>query len=901
MERRPDPEELLKSVQEKEKSSRGQLKIFFGYAAGVGKTYAMLSAAHDLAADGVDVVLGYIEPHARPETAALTQGLEQLPWLALSYKNVTLHELDLDGAIARKPQVILVDELAHTNAWGSRHAKRYMDVEELLAQGINVYTTVNVQHLESLNDIVAAITHVQVQERIPDYIFDQADQVELVDLEPDELLERLKEGKIYQKTQAEQAQSHFFARDNLAALREIALRRMADRVNERAESDKTLSGGHYSTEEHLLICLSASPSNEKVIRTAARMANAFHGAFTALYVETPQMMEMSEADQKRLGANIKLAEQMGARVVTVQGQDLARTIAEYAAVAGVSKVVLGRSNNKRRLLGSRPNLTDRLVLLAPELDLYIIPDRQPVYDRRPQKRAAALRELSVRNWAIYGALLAAAVVVGEGFEMLGFSQSILLLFILAAFLSAYWTGSRVYAAIASVVNIFAYNFFFTRPNLTFWIHDTNDLVATFVLLTTTILTSSLTLKVKEQAKLAARQAKRTEVLLETSHKLQQTGSLTEIISAACQQYAKLLERSVVFYPVWPQGLGEAHSCLYQEQPADKLLGAEGQAVAAWVAKNGKAAGRSTDTLAGAEGLYVPVSGRDGVLGVIGIVMTHHERLRPQERGLLGAMLAETALVLEKYALNEQQKRIMLEADRERLRSNLLRAISHDFRTPLTSISGNAAVLLQENGQLDDDTRHKLTEDIYDDAQWLADLVENLLALTRVDNGEMALNQSEELLTDVVEEALTHVSRKKSEHQIVVQVEDEFLMARMDAQLIIQVIINLVNNAIKYTESGSHIWIVLRRQGAMAVVEVMDDGSGISDKDKTRLFDMFFTAGQNKGDSRRGLGLGLALCQSIIKAHHGEIYVQDHAPKGTIVGFSLPAEEETLIETDHIDC
>lgn len=900
MERRPDPEELLKSVQQEAKKGRGRLKIFFGYAAGVGKTYAMLSAAHDLLEDGVDVVMGYVEPHARPETAALMQGLEQLPLQEIAYKNVVLHELDLDGAIARKPQVILVDELAHTNASDCRHAKRYMDVEELLAHGINVYTTVNVQHLESLNDIVAAITHVQVQERIPDYIFDQADQVELVDLEPDELQERLSEGKIYHKTQAEQAQANFFTRDNLAALREIALRRMADRVNERAESAKALSGAHYSTEEHILICLSASPSNAKVIRTAARMASAFHGAFTALYVETPQMLELSDEDKKRLAANIKLAEQLGAQVVTVQGQELARAIAEYAAVAGVSKVVLGRSNNKRHLFGSRPNLTDRLVLLAPELDLYIIPDRQPLYDRRPQKRKAALQEVGVRNSALYVCLLAAAVVLGEALEKLGFSQSVLLLFILAAFLSAYWTGSRIYAAIASVVNIGAYNFFFTEPHLTFWIHDSNDLVACIVLLITTILTSSLTLKVKDQAKLSARQAKRTEVLLATSHKLQQANDLSEIIGAACQQYVQLLERSVVFYEVGPQGLGEPHQCLYQEQPADKIANADGQAVAAWVAKNNKPAGRSTDTLSGAQGLYLPIAGRDGVLAVVGIVMTQRERLRPQERGLLSAMLAETALVLEQYALNEQRKQILLEADRERLRANLLRAISHDFRTPLTSISGSAALLLQDQGQLPEATRHTMIEDIYDDASWLMDLVENLLSLTRVDNSELLLDQSDELLADVVEEALRHVSRQKSEHQLTVQLEDEFLMARMDSQLIVQVIINLVNNAIKYTESGSHITISVRRQGQMAVVEVADDGEGISDENKARLFDLFFTAGQNKGDSRRGLGLGLALCQSIIKAHHGEIYVQDHLPKGTVVGFTLPAEEETILESEHFD-
>lgn len=900
MERRHDPDEWLKMVQQETKHHRGQLKIFFGYAAGVGKTYAMLSAARELKRDGIDVVAGYIEPHARPETMALLEGLEQLPTKEIIYKTVTLQEFDLDAAIARRPQVILVDELAHTNGVGCRHAKRYMDIEELLDAGIDVLTTVNVQHLESLNDIVAAITQIAVKERIPDRIFDEADQVELVDIEPEELLNRLEDGKIYAKQQADQAQEHFFSKGNLAALREVALRRMVDRVNDRVDNNRTLSGGQYYTEEHILICLSGSPSNSRVIRTAARMANAFRGAFTALYVETPQMAERTATDQERLNGNIKLAEQLGAKVTTVYGQDLAKTIAEYALVAGVSKVVLGRSNNKR-ILGGKPNLSEQLILLAPELDLYIIPDNQPAYDRRPLRRALLKRQVTWQRSGIFAMLLVGAVLLGYGFDGLGFSQSTIIMgFMLGAFLTAFWTGSWLYGAVAPVVYILAFNFFFTQPRYTFFMHDVSDLVTCAVLIITTLLTSSVTLKIKEQSKLSAIWARRTEVLLETSQKLQRAMDLSEIIDEACGQFMRLLECSVVFYLVGLEGLEKPMVFSYQNHSVDKLLSADGQAVAAWVARNNKAAGRSTDTLTGAKGLYLPISNREQVLAVLGVALPHERsRLRPLERGLLTAMLNETAFAIEKYQLGERQKQIVLEADRERLRADLLRAISHDLRTPLTSISGNASILMTEKNQLSKETTHKLLEDIYDDAQWLINLVENLLSVTRIDNGTMELHTTVELLADVVDEAMRHISRKKTEHQIMIQKENDWLMARIDAQLIVQVIVNIVNNAIKYTDVGSCITVDVRKEGSMAIVEVGDDGAGITDENKSKLFDRFFTIKQNLSDSRRGLGLGLSLCQSIIRAHGGEIYVRDNQPTGTIVGFTVPTEEVGDIETDDI--
>lgn len=380
--KRPDPDRILHQIQQQEADAahvRGRLKIFFGYAAGVGKTYAMLEAAHAALAAGTDVVAGYIEPHTRPDTLALLEGLEQLPPLCVEYKNVTLREFDLDAAIARRPALLLVDELAHTNAEGCRHRKRCQDIEELLALGIDVYTTVNVQHLESLNDIVAAVTGITVRERVPDSVFDNADQVELVDIEPDDLLARLDRGKVYRPLQARRAMDHFFTRENLVALREIALRRTADRVNRRAEKGKDASAGYY-TGEHILICLSSSPSNARVIRTAARLSDAFHGRFTALFVEVPGTRELNGESLARLRGNLRLAEQLGARIATVYGEDVAAQIAEYARASGVSKIVIGRSNNRRGIL-PRPTLVEQLTALAPNVDVYIIPDNLPPYRR----------------------------------------------------------------------------------------------------------------------------------------------------------------------------------------------------------------------------------------------------------------------------------------------------------------------------------------------------------------------------------------------------------------------------------------------------------------------------------------------------------------------------------------
>ena len=497
---RPDPQQLLHTIQqEQDRGHSGKLKIFFGYAAGVGKTYTMLEAAHQAKAAGRDVVAGYVERHLRPDTLALLDGLEQLPCREILYKGVTLKEFDLDAALARRPELILVDELAHSNAPGCRHLKRYQDVEELLRAGIDVYTTVNVQHLESLNDLVASITGVAVSERIPDRVFDSADQVELVDIEPADLITRLQQGKVYREGQAERALDNFFSLENLAALREIALRRTADRLNRTAQKAGNEAAARAG--EHILICLSSAPSNAKVIRTAARMAEAFHSGFTALFVETPETKELKGENLKRLRDNLRLAEQMGAQIATVYGEDPAVQIAEYARVSGVTKIVLGRTNHRQGLLLRGKSLADRLTGLAGNLEIYIIPDTQPLFRR---KQFLFHRPEPWFSWKdLLKTLLVTviATLIGEAFFAWGLRDAnIIMIYILGVLVTAVWTRGHVYGALASLLSVVAFNYFFTLPRFTLEATDPDYPVTFLIMLAASVLSSTLATRVKKQAR-----------------------------------------------------------------------------------------------------------------------------------------------------------------------------------------------------------------------------------------------------------------------------------------------------------------------------------------------------------------------------------------------------------------
>lgn len=659
---RPDSEYLLKKLQYEEeqklKKNKGKLKIFLGYAAGSGKTYTMLEAAHEAKKHNIDVVAGYIEPHDRPDTRRQAEGLETIPPLVAEYKGVKLREFDLDRALERKPQLILVDELAHTNAAGCRNEKRYQDVRELLRAGIDVYTTINIQHLESLNDLVGSITHIEVRERIPDSVFDHADQVEVIDIEPEELLDRMKEGKIYKPVQAERAMNHFFKREKLAALREITLRRTADRVNRIAEEERNITGDmDYHTGEHILACISAAESSAKVIRSAARLAYAFRGQFTGLYVETPAMQEADEKTKQSVRRNMELARALGAKIVTVYGSDIGSQVAEYAIVSNVSKVVLGRTNHRFFVRKPMTEVLEKLNSMAPDIDVYIIPDmknRKPAvkYTRNgAHKNPENTGVQTLWEFGLINVLLLVTTVAAGMLHSFSLPESnIIMVYILGVLLSSYISDKKIYAVYSSLFSVLAFNFFFTEPYFSLKAYDKGYPTTFAMLFIVGLFTASQTRKLKLQNKESVKKAYRTEILLENSQKLRRCKSEKEVWQQAASQVEKLLNLSLVIYPVNKEGLlGEA--MLFPRQGTEKnslepLLTSQEKAVAKWVAANHHRAGVCTHTLSTARGMYLPVQDEEQVKGVVGIFLEERRQIQEFKYGLLIAMLNETGVKLK---------------------------------------------------------------------------------------------------------------------------------------------------------------------------------------------------------------------------------------------------------------
>ena len=889
---RPDPEVILEELNKQEyKKGQGKLKIFFGYSAGVGKTYSMLEEAHELKAAGVDVVIGYVEPHQRPATIALFEGLPSIPPLEIAYKGIVLSEFDIDSAIIRHPKVILVDELAHPNAQGCRHSKRYQDIEELLRMGIDVYTTVNVQHIEGLHDVVESITGIAVRERVPDLVFDNADKVELVDIEPEDLISRLKEGKIYRDVQAQKALSNFFTKENLIALREIALRRTADRVNITVEKNKNLQNNStYFTDEHIMMCLSSSPSNAKVIRTAAKMVEAFHGTFTALFVETTYFAGASENSKRRLRDNLRLAEQLGAKVVTVYGDDIAYQVAEYAKASGVSKIVLGRPVTKRFLGFSTQNYVDRLTSFAPDLEIYVIPNKMTRRRRNISLRLLT-HNVSFLDTAKALGCLAAATLVGYFFNYHGFSDTnIITVYILASLFTAVITEGKIYSLASALLSVILFNFFFTKPYYSFITHDPGYPVTFLVMFLAAFITSTFTKRVKTQARQASLKAYRTEVLLETSQELQQVKDKNGIFFEIIKQVKKLLDREVILYPAVGKDLGEAILMDKEDKEMSSFLTADEFAVAQWVYANNKHAGATTNTLSGAKCLYLSIRNGDTVFAVIGVAMGKERKMESFEKSLLIAMLAECGLALEKESILEAKNEVALKANSERLRSSLLRAISHDLRTPLTGIAGGSNFLLESFDSLDKETILSMLSNISSDALWLSNLVENLLNMTKIQNGLLTVSKKNEVVEDIISAAIAKVQKRGYCKKINLHRVDDMILVPMDARLMMQVIINLLDNASKHTKEGSIIEIEYSRELENFVLLISDNGGGIPADRIDKIFESFFTTSQISDDRQRGIGLGLNICKSIVEAHGGQIIAENNDIGGTTFKITLPLEK-----------
>ena len=898
--KRPDPLELLKKIketEERQKEDFGKLKIFFGYSAGVGKTFAMLEAAHDQMEAGVDVVVGYVEPHTRPETNVLLHGLSVIKPKQVTYKNIQLQEFDLDAALKRKPQLILVDELAHTNAFGVRNKKRYQDIEELLRSGIDVYTTVNVQHIESLNDIVAKITNVSVNETIPDYIFDRADSIELVDIDSEELISRLKEGKIYREDKVKLAQQNFFTKENLRLLREIAMRRLADRIS--AEQQSQSGSTDKFANENILACISPSPFAAKSIRWAARTAEAFHCNWTAIYVETGDEDRLSLKEKEILEGNMALADKLGAKTLVLHGNDVAETIAEFANISGITNIVIGKSRKREgfHFLG-RIDFEDKLISLLDKSEIHILSNNESGGDWEQASQKIAFKKW-MQHWTLswtdtskMASILLAATLASYVLQMLGVEQyNLSMVYLLGVIVTARMTNGYVYGACSSLISVILFDVLFILPVFDLKIYDSNYLVTFIILLLIALITSSMIAKSKIQSYLIVEREQRLQVLYDINRQLLKTRGLTNITAIVNEYIGRFFNRSVVFYTKNDKGGIQSDLLdMTSEDDADYLISRDEQAVANWVFQNNKIAGSGTDTLSGAYGFYLPIASEGEVRGVLGIDCKK-EPFNHENRATLQMISSLISLAMERQELSDKQRETTVENEREKMRSNLLRSISHDLRTPLTGILGASSAILENEETLDKETQRRLLHSIQNEAQWLIRLVENLLSVTRIQDGSVSVIKTDEIAEEVIAGAISRIKKRFPNRKFRVSIPDEALFVPMDATLIMQVLINLMENAVKFSPEDSTIDVFLHEKNKQAVFAVVDYGTGIADEEFPFLFEPYKANNRKNSDSSRGMGIGLSICMTIVQAHGGKMKGVNRIDGGAVFEFTLPLDEE----------
>ncbi len=864
---------------------KGRLKILLGYAAGVGKTYSMLEDAHEKLRSGVDVVAGYVDPNTSPETMQLLQGLEILPLKTFRNGNYPIKEFDLDAALERKPELILVDELAHTNALGMRNRKRCQDIEELLNAGIDVYTTMNIQDLESLNDIIRKITTLDITETVPDSVFDDADAVETIDLAPDELLKRFEEGKIYRPARSYNLMKFIFTKENLRLLREITMRKAADRISDDNQSEQFIKDRVISPK--FLVYVSASASSANSIRWAARATEAFHAPWVAVYVD-----KMGHDNEAEVQENLDLAKRLGADTVRLNGHDIAATIAEYAKITGISNIVIGKVRDKKpvtRLF--EKTLEDRLIAKLPSVEIHIIPE-SPQARYRKQRRIKISENL-ILSWPDVlktVGLLAAATLLSMGLRSVDIDdQNVIMLYILSVLIISRITEGYLYGMAASVLSVLLFNFFFTLPYYTFNAIQPGYPVTFSIMLLAAFITSTLTIRIKSQVRLSVEREHRTKLLYEINKKLLQTRGLDNIVKMTNEYITKIFDRSVVFYTEDPENPSAGYFMESTTDPYSNVLrNEEERAVAHWAYVNKKRAGAGTDTLVNSGAYYTPIISQGKVLGVIGISCAKG-KLDQDNRLFLRMLASQVAMALERQDLSDEQRKIIVESEKEKMRSNLLRAISHDIRTPLTGILGASSAILENGDRLDRDTHDKLVSNIKKDSQWLIHLVENLLSVTRINEGTMNVTKSMEAAEEVIAEAVSRIRKRFPESKISVKVPDELLMVPMDGTLIEQVLINLLENAIKHSAADSPVEVEAKSEQGYALFEVRDHGKGIAAEDFPYLFEGYAPNENRSPDSSRGMGIGLSICKSIIKAHGGSLNVTNGKEDGAVFFFSLPLE------------
>lgn len=882
---RPNPDALLEQVAAAESAARrGKLKIFFGYAAGVGKTYAMLQAAQRERAAGVDVVVGYVEPHGRAETEALLEGLEQLPPLRIPYRGVELLEFNLDAALARRPKLILVDELAHTNAEGCRHAKRWQDVQELLEAGIDVLSTLNVQHIESLNDVIAQVTGVVVHERLPDSVVEQADDLELVDITPELLVDRLKAGKVYIPAQAERAIRHFFQKANLVALRELSFRQAAARLHKEVDWQRRLRADNapWATSDRVLVCIGPSPTTVRVIRTAKRLATALDAEWVAVSVDTGRPGSDSPEVRERIANHLRLVDQLGGDTHTLVGSDVSGTILDWARRQNVTKIVVGKTAENWWRRHVRGSVVDRLLRDCGDIDVYVIHGDREV---EPAKRRPSSRPRTPwTNYVPTAVVVVTCTLIGWLFHVLTLAEAnIVMQYLLGVALVAarFGRGPALAAAFASVL---LFDFFFVPPYLTFAVSDTEYVITFLIMLVIGFLISTLTARLQAQVRAAAVREHRTAALYRLTRSLSQISGTDFLVHLAGQQLTEIFHGDVVIY------LNESSGKVTPRFGAASEIAkhAVNPLVAHWVSEHAQAAGAGTETLPNATALFVPLNGSQRTLGALGVRCDDLIQYRdPEQYRLLETCAGVIAQALERDQIALEAHEAKMQTEAERLRNSLLSAVSHDLRTPLAAIAGASSTLVAEQESLPLETRKELAESIFAETDRLNRLVANLLDMTRLEGGVMTVNKEWQSLEEIIGVVLRRLAGRLAEHSVKTALPVDLPLVPCDDVLIQQVLMNLLENAVKYSPPGSAIEISAYAAGRNVIVAVADEGRGITPGDEQRVFDKFYRV--DPGGTPGGVGLGLAICRGILELHGGRIWAENRPTgQGAIFRFSLPA-------------
>ena len=895
-EKRIDPDELLASL---EQEGLGKLTIFLGAAAGVGKTYAMLEAAGEKLSEGLDVVVGLVETHGRAETQAMLKDLPIIPTKPRDYKGKTFCEMDLDAILERRPQVVLVDELAHTNVIGSRHKKRYMDVQELLAAGINVYTTLNIQHLETLNDIVAQITGVTVRETVPDKVLETASQIKLIDIPPEELIQRLKDGKVYVAGQATEALKKFFRPGNINALRELALRYTAKKVDRQLESYMRVHGiaGPWPTGEKVLVCISSSPFSAKLIRIAKRMATSQNAEWIAIHVQ-PSLHRLSrnEAQRDSMAKNLRLAETLGAEIIALAGDDIADEILELARKRNVSQIIIGKPDHTRFWNILHGSVVDKVIRHSQGISIHVIPGslQEAGQSYKPPTKGVKVKDTGPHQRSSFTVMpyiasiimmILVSIVITPISSFLG-TVNISMLYLLPVLISAARWG-RFPAVITAIMGVITFDFFFVPPYFSFTVADVRYLISFAIFILVALIIGTLSDRLKQQINYSRQRESRVSALYALSRDIAAVDKLDVVLESIANKVAGTLEGQVVL--LLPNE--DAKLVLQKDSGSTNFLNDSELAVASWVFTRGQKAGKGTETLGAAAALYLPLSTEQGAQGVLGICFNDTEaQFNPERVRLLEAFVGLSAMAINRIKLAEQARQALTLVESERLRTALFNSLSHDLRTPLSSIIGAVTGLLEDQTFMySPEARNDLLQIILHGAERMNRFVGNLLDMARLESGMLKLKKDWCDLQDIIGVAVNRLGETLSNRPLEINVQPRLSLVQADGILIEQVLINLLDNALKYSLQGSKIVVTTQQRGKQIETSVANQGEGIPDADLSKVFDKFYRL--NSPLQVSGTGLGLAICKGLIEAHGGEIWADNNKLGGVTITFTLPLTDQ----------